>query len=573
MDGSRESILSVGADDVDVAPYIHANAPFGPVASEQIDDRLFQEKLFDRENRAYSHLIRRDPAFIVGRRGAGKTAFLYALTADEPTLNVKINTSTVVAEIEDLLRILSEVGTTLFVEHVSELWGAALWHGILTSLVQNRPDSIDEHDDRFETIRVYLDDLSMDAALHISGEEAMGLFCAEFIDAAADRPMMARHPNLFALNGVSLASVIESAGQLLAEADVQAVLLMDSIEDFQDVLDYHTRAIEGLFMQVGRSAQARAAYRIRFSLPAELWHVLRSMSRNPLKDFGQFIVLHWSAREIVKIAAHRYMLYLDHYHRSFLGKNPDIARLNTDSERQALQLLRTVLPPTVKGEIGVEEDTVAYVLRHTQLLPRHLLRLLNAVWVRNNDGLNGVDSVQVGEEAVIKGVCDVEGHIVTEICKAYELVHPMADEVCRAVLKNLPRRFSDSELHKAFNRVGKGAIKRASRRMEDRRLAERSDRIGTIDNGMFDMDYFDFRAMLLEIGCLGRQIDQTERYDVAEFEYAIPHRLAVGDDDVMCVHPLFSGVYQSQPDPEGEKRLVYPYGSDPIDDHRSGDQL
>ena len=551
-----------------VEPYINSNAPFGPVASEQIGDQALWDELFDRENRAYSHLMRRDPAFVVGRRGAGKTMFLYALTTEAPTLNVTINTSTAVAEIEDLLRALDELETTLFAEHIADLWAAVLWHGIFTVLVRNENEIFDVHDVRYETIKIYLDDLSSDAARTTSSEAIIGLFCLHLVEHAQSSRMVARHPTLFAMNGVTLAELIDQTTELLAEAGRTPVLLMDSIEDFQDVLDYHTRAIEGLFMQVGRSAQPVAPFRIRFSFPAELWHELRKMSRNPLKDFGRYVVLQWSAREIIKIAAHRFRVYLDHFQPDYLAANPDVARLNTDSEPDALALLRTALPGTVKGELGVEEDSIAYVLRHTQLLPRHLLRLLNSIWARGHTiGDEGV--VRVDEDAVVRGIRDIEEQIVTEICKAYELVYPAADDVCRAVIKNLPRRFNDSDLHKSFNRVGKGALKRAHRRIDERRLSTNARRIGALDQSTPDMDYFEFRSMLLEIGCIGRQTAQTERYDVAEFEYAIPQRLAVGDDDMMCVHPLFSGVYQSRDDDDdGARRLVYPYGSDPSTDHR-----
>jgi len=558
-----------GLSTDDVAPYINANMPFVPVATEQIGDRLLWQKLFDRENQAYAHLMQRDPAFVVGRRGAGKTAFLDSLATNQTTINIEINTSTAVAEIEDLLRALTDLGVTLFADHVSDIWGAALWHGLLVGLVQEPPETVDTEDVRFQDLKVYLDDLTDDASQSVSCEAVMSMFCMELLDQAEKTRTVARHPTLFELHGVKLAAIIESVGALLDEAKVQPILLLDSIEDFQDVLDYHTRTIEGPFMQVGRSTQPTAPYRIRFSFPAELWHVLRAMSRNPLKDFGRFVILQWSAREIVKIAAHRFMIYLEHFHRPFLDRNRDIARLNTDSERESLELLRLVLPPTVQGELGVVEDTIAYVLRHTQLLPRHLLRLLNAIWTRSNDG----DGVRATAEAVIIGIQDVEEQIVTEICKAYELVHPTADEVCRAVIKNLPRRFNDSDLHKAFNRVGKGAVKRAHRNLAERRLAERSHRVGVTNFASPETDYFDFKAMLLEIGCIGRRIGQTDRYDVAEFEYTIPHRLAVGDDDIMCVHPLFSGVYQSMPDVDGngDRLLVYPYGTDPTVDHRLRD--
>lgn len=552
-----DTVVRAGGSEMQVGnvePYINTNAPFGPVASELINDRALWYELFDKENRAYSHLMRRDPAFVVGRRGAGKTMFLYALTTGEPTLNVTVNTSTAVAEVEDLLRSLNALETTLFAEHIADLWSAVLWHGIFAVIVRSRDDGFDEGDYRYETIKVYLDDLTADASRTTSSEAIIGLFCIEFLTQVHDRRMVARHPALFSMNGVTLTDLIGHATELLEESDRRPVLLMDSIEDFQDVLDYHTRAIEGLFMQVGRSAQPAAPFRIRFSFPAELWHELRRMSRNPLKDFGRYVVLQWSAREIIKIAAHRFMIYLQHFQADYLATNRELARLNTDNEPDALALLRTVLPPTVHGELDIEEDSIAYVLRHTQLLPRHLLRLLNAIWARGHHvGTEGV--VRVDEPAVVKGICEIEEQIVTEICKAYELVHPAADDVCRAVIKNLPRRFSDSELHKAFNRVGKGALKRAHRRIDERRLATSAGRVGSLDQSSPDMDYFEFRSMLLEIGCIGRQIDQTERYHVAEFEYAIPQRLAVGDDDM--IEP---------------PRLVYPYGSDPSTDHRLQDQ-
>ncbi len=526
--------------------------------------------MFDRENRVYAHLIKRDPAFIIGRRGSGKTAFLYAITTSQPTLNVEINTSTVVAEVEDLLRGLAALNTTLFAEHIAEIWSAALWHGVFAGIVQNPPAGVDPNDDRFEELVVYLDDLTSNQGHTTAPDTIIGLFCAAFYDQAQQRSMVARHPSTYVAdpsNGTPLTALIGAATSLLGGAEVSPILLMDSIEDFQDVLDYHTRAIEGLFMQVGRSAAPGAPYRIRFSFPAELWPVLRQMSRNPLKDFGQFIILRWSARELIKIAAHRFRLYLESSHRGFLDANPSLAELDIDSQQGALRLLAGVLPPTVVGELKVEEDTVAYILRHTQLLPRHLLRLLNAIWIRASHG-NGVD---VSADAVVHGIRDVEDHIVTEVCKAYELVHPVADEVCRAVLKNLPRRFTDAELHRTYNRVGKGAVQRAYRRIEDRRFGQKADRYGSMEATWSEMDYFDFRSMLVEIGCLGRQTDETERYHVAEYQYALPHRMSVGDDDLMCVHPLFSGVYQSQGSDDGAIKPVYPYGADPTLDHRDLD--
>ncbi len=552
-------------EPLDVEPFIHPNAPFGPVASEDLSDRRLRDELFDRENRVYDRLVRRDPAFVVGRRGSGKTAFLHSLAMDKDTLDVTVDTSTAIAEIQDLLRSLTQLDITFFTDHVARLWTAALWHHVFLALVHQRPAAIHPDDPRFDAIRVYLHDLADRDPTLVPPEEVLGLMAEAFLEQAMDRKLLARNALSLRVGPVTLAEVVDGADRLLADAGLQPVLLMDSIEDFKRVLDQHTEAIGGLFMQVGRSVQPRAPFRVRFSFPAELWHVLNTMSENPLKDFGSFIVLHWSAREIVKIAAHRFHLYLTHFHPEHLNRNQELARLNLDRQRDALRLLSSVLPDSVSGELGVEEDTVAYILRHTQLLPRHLLRILNAIWLRESR-LDG--AVEVAAESVVLGIRDVEEQIVTEVCKAYELVHPLANEVCRAVLKNLPRRFSDSELHRAFNQVGKGALRRAAQRREQERLNSSVNRYGSYGSPGPDMDYFDFKAMLVEIGALGRLREQTERYDVADFEYTVSVRLAIGESDTICVHPLFSGVYQSRTDPVGDLRVVYPYGTDPLIDHR-----
>ncbi len=50
------------------------------------------------------------------------------------------------------------------------------------------------------------------------------------------------------------------------------------------------------------------------------------------------------------------------------------ARMRADAP---LELFNEFFPDTVVNQIGFEEPTIAYILRHTQLLPRQLLLILN----------------------------------------------------------------------------------------------------------------------------------------------------------------------------------------------------
>ena len=83
------------------------------------------------------------------------------------------------------------------------------------------------------------------------------------------------------------------------------------------------------------------------------------------------------------------------------------------------------------------------------------------------------------------------------------------------------------------------------------------------------LEYFDFKEMLLEIGSLGRVLGRTDRYVEGEFVYTLPTPLFPASDDELCLHPLFSWLFQARRDaigPDGTPLALYPYGADP--DHK-----
>jgi len=76
--------------------------------------------------------------------------------------------------------------------------------------------------------------------------------------------------------------------------------------------------------------------------------------------------------------------------------------------------------------------------------------------------------------------------------------------------------------------------------------------------------------MLLEIGAIGKVIPGSDKdlYIKGNFEYTISHQLSISQDDELCVHPLFSGIFEGT---EKQERPVYPYGSNVNDeDYRDG---
>ena len=64
--------------------------------------------------------------------------------------------------------------------------------------------------------------------------------------------------------------------------------------------------------------------------------------------------------------------------------------------------------------------------------------------------------------------------------------------------------------------------------------------------------------MLVEIGAIGKVSAKSDYYITGKFQYAIGHELSVSYNDDLCIHPLFSGIYDCT---SGEKRPIYPEGN------------
>jgi hypothetical protein len=265
------------------------------------------------------------------------------------------------------------------------------------------------------------------------------------------------------------------------------------------------------------------------------------LSSNPNKDFRRALKLQWSASELILIGAQRLMFHLALNHPKVYK---DFTHLDLTKRADALTFFGAALPERITNHVGYAEETMSYILRHTQLLPRHFLILLNSIFKSPNNGGQRGNPFPVSEERIVNGIRQMEDFMVREIFVAFNLIYPTAEETCRRCLPELGHKFTMGDLHRVFTRHGKAVFS--------------SDNL------------FDFQRMLLEIGAIGRVIPGKERdlYIKGNFEYTVQYQLSLSQDDELCVHPLFSGIFHGS---GKQERPVYPYGSVlEDDDYRDG---
>jgi hypothetical protein len=207
--------------------------------------------------------------------------------------------------------------------------------------------------------------------------------------------------------------------------------------------------------------------------------------------------------------------------------------LDLTKRSDAIALFNKVLPEKIINQTGFQEETVSYILRHTQLLPRHFLMLLNSIF-KNSGSTQALIPFPLSREKIINGIRQVEEYIVSEIFGAFRLSYPTAEVTCKRCLPELGHIFSVGELQQTFTRHGKAVFGGGS--------------------------FFDFERMLMEIGAVGRVIPgkESDVYIKGNFEYTVSHELTASYEDDLCLHPLFSGIFSNG----GRRdRPVYPYGS------------
>ena len=506
--------------------YITEDEPFGPDNAAEITEPEALEILFDSHNRIYKALRKR-PSIVIGRKGSGKTSYLHAAYFEKNyDYVVEIGTSTAFCNVIESIEKMTK--GTLFPESIAELWETVLWIAFFNG-VKDQPGIKSKKE-----INAYL--AKVGVRDHTSVDDVFWTLLDTLSENAKGKTLGMVSDLLRRFDDISFAEVKEALCEEFRKKNQFAVIMLDSLDDFNLHIPSVALALQGLLKCIGRSNKPSAQTHIRFCLPAELFHIFQNISSNPNKDFRRELVLQWTAQELTLIAANRYLLYLQIYHPdTFHDIGIDVA-LNKDHARKVFE---HAFPDNVVCKLGISEDPVAYVLRHTQLLPRHMLIILNAIWQRKRrlNGNNGSQKISV--EAITQGVNCVEQRLVREIFVAFKAVYPNARETCEQCFPELQHVFSIGDLERVFRRHGKRAME--------------TD------------DFYDFKRMLIEIGAVGRVVEESDenttesdRYIQALFEYTVPHQLVTSTDDGLCLHPLFTEIFSAK---TKLKKPVYPYGS------------
>ncbi len=514
--------------------------PLGP-ATTPTSLQKFQRRsdfidFYDDNNFLSKEVLTQHPSAILGRRGSGKTAVLYHIRfRGGYTIVAKIDSSEMFTEISnDIEKRLGGAGSaeTSLVENSARAWRAVLQSTVICSVYHEfRNDSRFHESAEIEEIREFLRKNGLlNLKLYHAVWRALTRLFEKFAKVKTESDEEYTFLSDFLDNYLRQDGLLDNAWEdtlrLLHTAQARALLLIDSLEQFP-VHRYDMRAaLSGLLHYVGELDREGLPVKVCVCFPAELHKELIEISDNPEKDFESVVTLHWDTVELFQMCGRRLDLFKAAENSPVEKRS--ISMPSSPSRSDVWEYWHQFLPKTVKSRVGVNEDTISYSTRHTQLLPRHLLNILNKAIMLSLK--RDPTRISLSNEDIIEGVRLGEGLICAGVIDGFKQKYPVASDLVSLLVPNLPNVF-DFDQFEAVNKEFGYQIER---------------------------DSFEVLEMFVRMGVAGRLVEETGTYMRARFDYTYNGQLPFSQADTFCLHPAFSGQHRPINHNQAAAKPVYP---------------
>jgi hypothetical protein len=504
---------------LELEDFLTPKNPLGPFRHERVLKRSEDEhtNILIYHAASFDGLIEEQRPIIIGRRGAGKTAIVAALlaksgreensTSRDSGQNRGKDVYAFINSWDHLDELVDKVGrdarhslgpdndwSSLLPETASRHWSRRLWMVIFQQLYR------DTLSDR--PLREKLPEL----VKYVQGRD-ISLKDEEITEEGLNR--------LFVEVRKSIIKYLEREGR-------KCYIVIDSLEQYPVTAPRFQKLIAGLLKCVNDFNDDFPRVHVLCCIPEEIEPFVAPKSSNRLKDLSSTTSvsrLRWRPIELLRIVAERYRAFLKIYAHEDTDFIRKIGKMDF-SERAGLRnFYNLTLPHTVRNSLGRDEPTLAYIIRHTQMLPREFLMIFDAAITASYKIKGSWRFIE--SEAIVFAVESQEPDLADQILSPYEPIYPSLIEACRKVLPDLNPICTYNDLSKLSSRLRK----------------------------LSGHEVDDPWEALFKIGVIGYVEDQDDQSKSASYEYGSFHfnssrPITFANNRKYCVHPVFSGTWK-----------------------------
>lgn len=505
--------------------------PFGDNAAEK--ERNLEELYLEAVHFSQDAL---DPhvSIIVGRRGSGKTALarFFRFESESPyDVYVDIDQPEVFTSFLSTISGFGPDEPHVF-EALSKTWEIAFWNSLMAQSIRQAAS-----DKELKKCRSHINKISNNRRITKSSSivRATLTFLAGFAGPHARNALELTKSIEEAFDTVSFE---DAKDELLAFLDggKQAVVVLDTLEQYEIRKQHIQYAIGAMLQAVSRFSlgEVHENIHIKCFLPSEIFQHIDHAIPNVAKILESPLYLHWTPKDLLRLSCLRLAHFFDETGNTYSGV--DFSSVDWGDYKSVREKVwDRYFPHTVTNGLGIAEDSLQYIVRHTQLRPRQVIWILNNICqIAHADGRF---PNQISNQDIVKGVRNIERKLADEIFNSYAQVYPDAKKIV-SVFRQLPPILEKAQLDQYAAR---------SKNHWD----------------MLEYDRYTFRRLVTEVGLLGAVVDRTEKFVETEFEYNTEGTLNLSDDESCAFHPVFYDYLRIK---TSTRQIVYPLAAEQFED-------
>jgi hypothetical protein len=476
--------------------------PFGQADCESELKALkseYSELYFD-ETPFNSEAIKPHTYLIIGRRGSGKTAlaqyFSFQKVLKDP-IYIDVDEPRVYQKVLSDVAARASESREIAIPRLQKVWEYVIWCVIFEHTREFSKVIAEACDETCSTggvshlINTIIDRLLVllhDSDGKIIDERIEQLLSDDRLDSArkAVLTIAAKRPIIVAFDTLEKYDISNDALMNAMAALVQCAA--DFSLSFRD---------EGVHLKVFMSGEV---------FP----YLKEDVLENPLKSVKSPVYLFWRPRDLLRLISWRFFRYLE---AENLLRKESKGEINWVNHREVLEKMwMPYFGEYITNARNMKETTFYYVLRHTQMRPRQLILLCNAIAQLS---MNAGRFPRFSEADILLAIKQAETDLAIEIINSFSKAYKNVSTIVDALMK-MPMLFSGKELDKR-------ASQSATEWPDDSYSSAR------------------FRRLVAELGIVGRVLRHNEEagYIDADFEYSLRERLPITHRDECVIHPMF----------------------------------
>lgn len=303
----------------------------------------------------------------------------------------------------------------------------------------------------------------------------------------------------------------DALGQYLERINAKSVVMIDSIEVYE-LRDTVSESVTSALIQSVCGFYTKGEYdrvSAKAAFPSELYPRLKPINREKVDGMNLFIL--WKYRDLTCFMAKRYF--------SKFGDGERLQLSDLDSYRVAQTYLYSHIPRSLVCEQGLDFDTLAYIMRHTQKKPRQIITVFNTIHSIAETNDSSHDHTLLTAEDVRRGVHARLDLIIDGSLEIFDQVFPKGSAIVKRILQDMPGSFDYKYLTKKLPETNALQAEGGLNREDVMRLLLESGVLGVVREE-------------------GRKVSGGLSILEAFFEYQIKGVLQCTNETTFVVHPM-----------------------------------